>query len=316
MNIAVVGHGHVAEFHKNAILKSSSFNFYGAYDINPAHLSNLPEGTIRYQTVDDCLDDPNADIVLLLVPAGSSKQELSIKILTSGKYLFTDKPVTRTGSELSELLQLAKTNESSIYGMFHSRWSVTIRELVRLFAERKYLREDITKINVWAYNPVIANGSVQFKPPEYSSFLDEGPNIIAELLYFIPDIEIVVATRKSFNEEYRDVYTSFTGHHSNIVIKGEINWINCRKEKGIEIVFRDGHTVKAIHTEQKVYFDEKLIFDGVLVDSATPRLQKDYDNLYAGLDTEFEGHFANDSLMAKVATIMDQIEGMIPRHGA
>ncbi|WKZ23992.1 MAG: hypothetical protein QY312_00050 [Candidatus Dojkabacteria bacterium] len=37
MNIAIIGHGHVAEYHKDAIAKASRFNFYGVYDINPVN---------------------------------------------------------------------------------------------------------------------------------------------------------------------------------------------------------------------------------------------------------------------------------------
>lgn len=311
MNIAIIGHGHVAAYHKNAITKSSRFNFYSAYDINSVNLSNLQERIVKYQSIDECLCDPNVDVVLLLIPAGTAKQELSKKVLSSRKYLFTDKPITRTRKELDELLELAKANETSIYGMFHSRWSVTIRELVRLFSERKYLIRDITKIKVWAYNPVILNDLVQFKPPEYSSFLDEGPNIIAESLYFIPNIEIVDAKRRSFNMEYPDAYTSFTGKYGDVVVNGEVNWVDCPKEKGIVIEFRDGHAIKAIHTEQRIVIDDKLVYDGVLVDGATMRLQKDYDNLYLGLDNELEGNFTNDSLMIKVATIMEQVENTV-----
>lgn len=311
MNITIIGNGHVSEFHKNAIRNTNTLKLYGVFDINSKNLSNIATGIKKYKSVQECLNDDLVDSVLLLIPSSVEKQSLSKCILQSGKNLLTDKPISRTLPELLELVALANRNRVFIHGIFHSRWSVTIKELVRLFDAGKYKYEEISEIKVWAYNPVIENNKIQFKPPEKSCFMDEGPNIIAEALYFLPDICILEANRRQIEGTCNDAYTSFLGRYENIQIYGEVNWINTYKEKGIQIVFRNGHKLKALHTDQKIFYDDSVIYDGVFLDPITLRLQKDYDNVYAMLDSMYKKIESNEELMVKVARIIDSVESKI-----
>lgn len=107
---AVVGVGHLGRFHAQ---KLSALNdlveFVGIFDLNEARLKEVCQelGTEALKSLDDVIEKADAVIVASSTP---SHYEICKKLLSNGRHVFVEKPITQTSKEAVELCELAEKN--------------------------------------------------------------------------------------------------------------------------------------------------------------------------------------------------------------
>jgi predicted dehydrogenase len=309
MNIALIGLGNIANCHIAAINSCSDFRLVGGFDLNPALAAKLPTGARFYSSAEELLADPQIETVALLVPAGEAKFELSRTILRAGKNIITEKPAVRNERELARLEVIAKEKRVFFHGAFHSRFSPTADYLHEQLVTGEYSGKVIKNIEIWADSPHIVDGKVVSKSSEATSFLAEGPNILSEVLVYVPQVVLTEARYVKFDEQFQEVYTQAKGVFAGGDLTATTSWIRGRKQKGVKIVFADESALVAIHTEQKVYdASGEVVFDGEILDANTSRMQKEYTALYRALQATPNELRSNFALIKRVAQLTDVVE--------
>jgi predicted dehydrogenase len=303
MNVAIIGLGKIADYHLQAIAQNPQIQLVGGFDINVEARLKLPAKF--YSSIEELLQDQAVDSVILLIPSGETKFEVSKRILASGKNLISEKPAVRDLAELDELTKLASTRGTFIHGAFHSRYSPTSEYLVQAIATPDYQDTSISQLLIWADSPHIINWEVVGKSSEDTSFHAEGPNILAELMLYLPSAQIRQATSVKYSDDLTEVHTQITGSAGQAEFTGITSWVRGIKQKGVRLIFADGRELVALHTEQLVMNEQGMIlFDGTKVDPETTRMQKEYTNLYRELATN---PLSNLELMRQVTSAMVQV---------
>lgn len=107
LKAGVIGAGHLGKIHLKLLQQSSQYELVGFYDDNNEVASNVEKefGYKRFNTFEDLI---NAVEMVDVVTPTISHFEIAKKVITSGKHLFIEKPVTSTFLEAEELIGLAK----------------------------------------------------------------------------------------------------------------------------------------------------------------------------------------------------------------
>lgn len=107
LKIGVLGAGHLGKIHLKCIqLASDHLELIGFYDTDSANAKKVSsELSIKaFDDIDQLIDA--VDIVDIVTPT-TTHYELAKRVITKGKHLFIEKPITHTVEEAEELLQLS-----------------------------------------------------------------------------------------------------------------------------------------------------------------------------------------------------------------
>jgi predicted dehydrogenase len=107
LKAGVVGAGHLGKIHLRLLQQSEMYELSGFYDADPSTRENIADefGYRAFDTVKELIDA--CDMVDVVTPT-VFHFETAKKIITSGKHLFIEKPITQTVAEAEELIRLSK----------------------------------------------------------------------------------------------------------------------------------------------------------------------------------------------------------------
>ncbi|MCM4161046.1 Gfo/Idh/MocA family oxidoreductase [Antarcticibacterium flavum] len=110
LKAGVIGAGHLGKIHLRLLQQSSKYDLIGFYDGNEEVASQIEKefGYKRFHTSEELIKA--VDMVDVVTPT-VSHYEVAKKVLSAGKHLFIEKPVTSTFLEAEELISLAKTHK-------------------------------------------------------------------------------------------------------------------------------------------------------------------------------------------------------------
>lgn len=108
MKIAIVGCGFVADYYLNTLSFHPELELTGVTDIDKNRLDSFSayHSVPAYSCLEDMLKDAKVDIVLNLTNP-RSHYDVSKVCLSSGKHVYSEKPLAMTISEAKELVELA-----------------------------------------------------------------------------------------------------------------------------------------------------------------------------------------------------------------
>ncbi len=113
LKAGVLGAGHLGKIHLRLLQQSSQYELIGFYDANPEYAKKIAKefGYTYFDSIDALIDA--VDVVDIVTPT-LSHHECAKKVITKGKHVFIEKPITNTVAEAEELIKLA--NEHNVKG--------------------------------------------------------------------------------------------------------------------------------------------------------------------------------------------------------
>ena len=113
LKAGVVGAGHLGKIHLRLLQQSDQYELMGFYDADADTRKKINEefGYQAFETIEQLIEA--CDMVDVVTPT-VYHFETAKKVITSGKHLFIEKPITQTVEEAEELIKLA--NEHKVKG--------------------------------------------------------------------------------------------------------------------------------------------------------------------------------------------------------
>ncbi|CAN5292638.1 Gfo/Idh/MocA family oxidoreductase [soil metagenome] len=109
LKAGVIGAGHLGKIHLKLLTQSSKYELVGFYDENVEVASRVEKelGYKRFNSFEELI--AAVDMVDVVTPT-NSHFDIAKKVISAGKHLFIEKPITSTFAEAEELISLAKTH--------------------------------------------------------------------------------------------------------------------------------------------------------------------------------------------------------------
>ena len=110
LKAGVLGAGHLGKIHLKLLNQSEEYELIGFYDANRKNAEKVAS-EFGYKMFDD-LDEliAEADMIDVVTPT-LSHFEVAKKVISAGKHLFIEKPITNTYEEAQELITLAEKHK-------------------------------------------------------------------------------------------------------------------------------------------------------------------------------------------------------------
>ena len=109
LNIAVIGAGHLGEFHIKLLQSSKLFNLIGFFDPNKSRVKEIIDKyNINFIEIDKI--SSLVDAVIISTPT-SFHYETAVKFLNNKKHVFVEKPITSTIEQANKLIEIKKNNK-------------------------------------------------------------------------------------------------------------------------------------------------------------------------------------------------------------
>ena len=109
LNIAVIGAGHLGEYHIKLLKSSKLFNLIGFFDPNKSRVKEIIDKyNINFFEIDKI--NSLVDAVIISTPT-SFHYETAVKFLNNKKHVFVEKPITSTIEQANKLIEIKKNNK-------------------------------------------------------------------------------------------------------------------------------------------------------------------------------------------------------------
>ena len=110
LKAGVLGAGHLGKIHLKLLKQSEEYELIGFYDANLENARKVAEefGYQMYENLDELIEA--ADMIDVVTPT-LSHFEVAKKVISAGKHLFIEKPITNTYEEAQELIELTKKHK-------------------------------------------------------------------------------------------------------------------------------------------------------------------------------------------------------------
>ncbi|MEC8367687.1 MAG: Gfo/Idh/MocA family oxidoreductase [Bacteroidota bacterium] len=109
LNIAVIGAGHLGEFHIKLLKSSKLFNLIGFFDPNKSRVKEIIDKyNINFIEIDKI--SSLVDAVIISTPT-SFHYETAVEFLNNKKHVFVEKPITSTIEQANKLIEIKKNNK-------------------------------------------------------------------------------------------------------------------------------------------------------------------------------------------------------------
>ena len=107
LKAGVLGAGHLGKIHLKLLNQSEEFELIGFYDANRENAEQIAKefGYKMFEDLDALIAE--ADIIDVVTPT-LAHFDVAKKVISAGKHLFIEKPITNTYEEAEELIRLAK----------------------------------------------------------------------------------------------------------------------------------------------------------------------------------------------------------------
>jgi len=107
LKAGVLGAGHLGKIHLKLLNQSQEYELIGFYDANKENAEKIAE-EFGYKMYDD-LDELIAEVDMVdVVTPTLAHFDVAKKVISAGKHLFIEKPITNTYEEAEELIHLAE----------------------------------------------------------------------------------------------------------------------------------------------------------------------------------------------------------------
>lgn len=136
-NLAIVGFGGMGGWHARHAQKSDVVSLSGIYDIKEERNQAARQmGIFAYSSLDELLADEKIDIVTIATPNDFHK-DIAIKAMAAGKNVISEKPVTLSCADLSEMIEASKKYGKIFSVHQNRRWDVDFLMVKNLYRSKE-----------------------------------------------------------------------------------------------------------------------------------------------------------------------------------
>lgn len=207
-NLAIVGFGGMAHWHRDLISSIDHLQVRGTWDIDPARQKEAGElGLTAYKSLEDTLADEAVDIVLCATPNDVHK-EVVIRALRAGKHVVCEKPAAMDSREFEEMMAAARETGKVLAVHQNRRWDEDYRTARRIYEE--HTLGDVFRIESRVHGSRGIPGDWRHEKEHGGGMLlDWGVHILDQALQMIP-------------EKVRRIYATFD-HVTNELVDDGFN---------------------------------------------------------------------------------------------
>jgi predicted dehydrogenase len=229
--VAVVGLGYWGPNLLRVLIERTDVRVSWICDQDPARFERL---TRRYPTVrattnlDDVLDDPEVDGVLLATPV-FTHYELARRCLDAGKHTFVEKPLAPSGDQALELIDLAIERDQALMCGHTFLYSPPVRAIRKLIEDGEL--GDLFFVSSSRVNLGLHQRDV-------SVIWDLGPHDFSILLYWLGELprSIRATGRDSIVPGIADIAFVSMEFPSGVIANVELSWLAPSKLRRTVIV--------------------------------------------------------------------------------
>jgi predicted dehydrogenase len=256
-SMAIIGLGGMGNWHRELVNEGAWFggkkfddggikrlNVAGSFDISEARQQFAREhGLHAYNSMQELLDDPKIDIVLVTTPNDFHKP-LVIKALEAGKHVVCEKPVTLSSGELQEMID-ASVKAGKVFAVHQNRrWDEDYLTVKKIYDEK--MLGDVFRIESRVHGSRGIPGDWRADPKQGGGMVfDWGVHILDQALQMIPGkVSKVYTTLTNVTTELVDdgFYAELTFDNGLVYLAevGTSNFINLPRWY---VLGRDGTSV-------------------------------------------------------------------------
>jgi predicted dehydrogenase len=127
---ALVGVGHVADTHAQALAALPESRFVGVFDSNTHRALDFAAryGVMAYRSLDELLEDDAVQSVSVAVPH-RVHGEVAIDIANAGRHVIVEKPMASTLAECDAMIAAAESNHVQLALISQRRWYEPVRRV-------------------------------------------------------------------------------------------------------------------------------------------------------------------------------------------
>lgn len=129
INFAIVGMGHIAKKHIEAIKMIDEANLYAICDTNPARLEEVDVGVKRYTDLEAMLEEnPEIHVVNICVPSGLHARLTKI-VAEHNRHIIVEKPMALKLTDAESMIRDAEKNRVKLAVVHPSRFRPAIQAM-------------------------------------------------------------------------------------------------------------------------------------------------------------------------------------------
>lgn len=138
-NFAIVGCGHIAKKHAEAIKNAPGAKLVAVCDTVPSNMTFYIEeyGAKGYQSYDELLLDHNIDVVNICTPSGTHAP-LTIKAANAKKHVIVEKPIALTVEDASSMIEACEENSVKLSVLHPNRFRPAMIKLKKAMDKGKF----------------------------------------------------------------------------------------------------------------------------------------------------------------------------------
>jgi predicted dehydrogenase len=216
INTAILSFGMSGRvFHAPMIQHHPGFRLLGSWERTNKLIESQYPSAKSYNTLDDLLDDPTVDLVIVNTPT-LTHYEFTKRALQQGKHVLVEKAFAGDTAEAIELRDLAKEKLLKLAVFQNRRWDsdfLAVRDVLQ-----RGVLGDIVEANLAysRYNPELSPKLHKEEPSSGSGIVkDLGPHVIdqALVLFGMPDAvfaDIGITREGSRVDDYFDILLSYS----------------------------------------------------------------------------------------------------------
>lgn len=138
VNFAIVGMGHIAKKHEEAIRNASDANLYAICDTDPARLKDAGNEVKKYTDLGQMLEEnPDIHVVNICVPSGLHAKLTKI-VAEHKRHIIVEKPMALSLEDAESMLKVAEENGVKLAVVHPSRFRPTIQALKEKMASGSF----------------------------------------------------------------------------------------------------------------------------------------------------------------------------------
>ena len=275
-NVCITGYGAIGPVHAAAISKTENAKLYAVCDIDKSRIESCQSewGDIKgYTDFDEMLLDKDIDSVHICTPH-YLHFEMIKKALAKGKTVVSEKPITMTNDEFTELLKTE--NSDKVCCVLQNRLNACVVKLKEIVKSGKYGKIITVKsVVTWHRDSdYYAQASWRGKKSTEGGgvLINQSVHTLDLMSYVIGDIKNVKAHMTNFsvdNIEVEDTFAAYLGFKDGINgIFFATNAYGINSDPNMEIVFENGI---ARYEYGKLFVNDELVEE-----NSKPTLGKAY----------------------------------------
>lgn len=139
MNFAIVGCGHIAKKHAEAIKNINEAKLVAVCDKFPQAMDYYVKnfGAKPYQDLNEMLKDPSIDVVNICTPSGLHAK-IAVDVAKAKKHVIVEKPIALTFEDANLIIEVCRKNNVKLAVVHPNRFRPVVQELKKLMDEGRF----------------------------------------------------------------------------------------------------------------------------------------------------------------------------------